>query len=436
MSSHAQPLLVAPLRVDFDLRDGLLLRGLEVDSQMAGSTIPLDVSSGDLLDDWWCAYLRGVRPGPVVTSEQAVRTAELFCGPGGLAQGTKQACRELGHSFLSRFAIDNDANAVDVYELNHGTEYAASGTVTMLLDYKVRGRRDGARMAYEPEVVDERLHGMVGEIDLLLAGPPCQGHSNLNNKTRRDDDRNELYLTVPALAIAAQIPMVVIENVTAVVHDHSGVVQTAKTLFENAGYHLTEGVLKADKLGWPQTRGRYFLIARHHDLGPPIPLSDVASALAAEPRSVLWAIEDLADVEPDHEMHRQPEMNEDNVRRIDWLFDNDEYDLALDQRPDCHKDGTTYLAVYGRMRPDRPAPTLTTGFLTPGRGRFVHPTRRRVLTPHEAARIQGFPDTYRWRIPGQPPPTSSLLAKWIGDAVPMPLGHAATLSVLGPGFPT
>ncbi|MBL6927391.1 MAG: DNA cytosine methyltransferase, partial [Acidimicrobiia bacterium] len=113
----------------------------------------------------------------------------------------------------------------------------------------------------------------------------------------------------------------------------------------------------------------------------------------------------------------------------------DEYELALDQRPPCHKEGTTYVAVYGRMYPDRPAPTLTTGFLTPGRGRFVHPLRRRVLTPAEAARLQGFPDTYRWRLPGEQTPTSSLLTKWIGDAVPMPLGHAATLSVLGSGLP-
>ena len=396
----------------------------------------MDVMGDDPLGDWWRAYLHGVRPMPVTSSETTIRTAELFCGPGGLAQGAKQACRELGHGFLSRFAIDSDAAAVNVYGLNHGTEYPSSQSVTMLVDYRVKGRREEARMVYAPEVTDDRLGEMTGELDLLLAGPPCQGHSNLNNHTRRDDDRNELYLTVPALAIAAKIPMVVIENVTAVVHDSSGVVETAKKLFDDAGYDMTDGVLKADRLGWPQTRGRYFLVARLREYGPPIPLEEVAASLADKPRNVMWAIEDLIGAETDDEMNRRPELGPDNIRRIDWLFDNDEYDLALDQRPDCHKDGTTYGAVYGRMHPDKPAPTLTTGFLTPGRGRYVHPTERRVLTPREAARLQGFPDTYRWRLPGRPPPTSSLLAKWIGDAVPMPLGHAATLSVLGPDFPT
>ena len=91
----------------------------------------------------------------------------------------------------------------------------------------------------------------------------------------------------------------------------------------------------------------------------------------------------------------------------------------------------THTAVYGRLDPDGPAGTITTGFMTPGRGRYVHPTQKRTINPHEAARIQGFPDDYRFTLDGKPP-TTQLLTKWIGDAVPMPLGYAAALSVLGP----
>ena len=78
------------------------------------------------------------------------------------------------------------------------------------------------------------------------------------------------------------------------------------------------------------------------------------------------------------------------------FFEHDLYNLPNSERPDCHKDGTTYGSVYGRMFPDRPAPTITTGFMTPGRGRFIHPLLPRTLTPWEAARIQGFPDTYNF----------------------------------------
>jgi len=338
----------------------------------------------------------------------------------------------LGLSFESRVAIDQDAAALDLYRLNHSTELAVAQSVTSLVECPpIVSTEDGAHYEYEPEILEPDLAEMAGGLDLLLAGPPCQGHSNLNNKTRRNDPRNKLYLTVPAFAIAADIPMVVIENVTAVVHDTMNVVNTTVQLLEHHGYSVSGGVLRANQLGWPQTRARYFLVARRG--APPIPLGDIAEGLAdEEARSVMWAIEDLIGIEPDEGMNRQPKMNKDNNRRVDWLHDNDEFELALEERPDCHKDGTTYKAVYGRMYPDKPAPTLTTGFMTPGRGRFVHPTERRVLTPREAARIQGFPDDYRWRLPRQPEPKSQLLAKWIGDAVPMPLGHAAALSVLGP----
>ena len=50
--------------------------------------------------------------------------------------------------------------------------------------------------------------------------------------------------------------------------------------------------------------------------------------------------------------------------------------------------------MYGRMHWDRPAQTLTSGFGSMGQGRYVHPTRPRLITPHEGARIQGFPDFF------------------------------------------
>jgi DNA (cytosine-5)-methyltransferase 1 len=132
-------------------------------------------------------------------------------------------------------------------------------------------------------------------------------------------------------------------------------------------------------------------------------------------------------------MRQAATLSEATRRRINWLFDNDQYDLALEERPNCHRNGTSYRAVYGRMRPDQPAPTLTTGFMATGQGRFVHPTERRVLTPREAARLQGFPDTYAFSQPKAKAPARKDLGKWIGDAVPMPLGFAAGLALLGSG---
>ena len=88
------------------------------------------------------------------------------------------------------------------------------------------------------------------------------------------------------MAIALQAPVVVIENVPAVVHDRTGVVSTTINLLQEAGYAVETGVLKADAMGWAQRRSRFFVIASR--LAPPLPVSTVAELLADTPRSVDW----------------------------------------------------------------------------------------------------------------------------------------------------
>jgi DNA (cytosine-5)-methyltransferase 1 len=343
-----------------------------------------------------------------------------------------QACRELGIEMRSVGAVDQDAEAVTVYRRHNATRTVSTASVSTLVDYRVRGMGADCRFQYEPEMVEPAFEALAGHVDVVLAGPPCQGHSNLNNKTRRTDKRNELYLTAPAIGIALGAPVIIIENVQAAIHDRKQVVQSTLALLENAGYHITHGLLKAAELGWPQRRDRFFIIARRDRA--PVPIEQMTAAFRRpEPRDIWWAIGELEDAPQDEFMNLRPKFSDENLRRIDWLFDNDEHDLDLAQRPDCHKEGTTYNAVYGRLHKERPAPTITTGYLTPGRGRYIHPTRRRVLTPREAARLQGFPDTYDFRLGGGEIPPKVKLGKWIGDAVPMPLGYIAGLAALGPG---
>jgi DNA (cytosine-5)-methyltransferase 1 len=82
--------------------------------------------------------------------------------------------------------------------------------------------------------------------------------------------------------------------------------------------------------------------------------------------------------------------------------------------------------VYGRMRPDVPAPTITSGFGSTGQGRFVHPLEPRTLTPREAARLQGFPDWFSFSaVDGR-----RALQEMIGNAVPSRLGYVAAMELL------
>ncbi len=416
------------------LRHSLSLSGPHLESDVPVSPDAVVNTSEELRDLWLRSYLQGVVPRAAKTrSDTPLRTADLFCGAGGFALGVRQLAAEAGRSVVTELAADIDADAVSVFAANHDTRIRYTRSVASLVDFRLRGSGSAAEFVYKPEIVDSTVAQAAYGVDLVTAGPPCQGHSNLNNRSRRNDRRNRLFLTVPAFAIAAGARAVAIENVPAVIHDRGAVVASARSVLQRAGYQVDDAVLAADALGWPQTRKRYFLVARLS--GSPLPVRDLAESLKAKARSTWWAIGDLAGTAADTDddpMSRVSQLSEENTARVASLFEQDAFDLPLAERPDCHRNGTTYEAVYGRMHRDRPAPTITTGFMSPGRGRFVHPTEPRTLTAREAARLQGFPDTYRFVLRPKAPPTRHQLAKWIGDAVPMPLGYVAALAAIGP----
>jgi DNA (cytosine-5)-methyltransferase 1 len=73
--------------------------------------------------------------------------------------------------------------------------------------------------------------------------------------------------------------------------------------------------------------------------------------------------------------------------------------------------------MYGQLKWDEPAQTITTGFGSMGQGRYVHPSRPRTLTPHEAARLQFFPDWFDFTAGGTQM-RRGVWATMIGNAVP------------------
>lgn len=232
---------------------------------------------------------------------------------------------------------------------------------------------------------------------------------------------------MPAVALALEPAVVVVENVPAVVHDRSGVVATTVATLMRAGYQVTLGTIPAVEVGVAQRRKRHFLVAvrgRRVDLGATV------SALGTAPRSVSWAVDDLQDVHRTGVFDSASMQNEHNRRRIAWLFANDAYDLPNERRPSCHRDKEhSYVSMYGRMHWDEPAQTVTSGFGSPGQGRYVHPTRPRTLTPHEAARLQFFPDSFRFEGLRRPPRRTEL-AVMIGNAVPPKASYVLGLAAL------
>ncbi len=313
-----------------------------------------------------------------------------------------------------RLAVDNDPEAMGAYAANFPDAGIRTADVQELLD----GQLGASLSERELDLMNE-----VGEIDMLVGGPPCQGFSDLNNHTRRADPRNALYARMARAAEVLRPTAILVENVPMAARDVEAVVEHTLDALRAAGYSLAEHVVNLSSWGVPQRRRRHIVLGILATAGvQPTEVLDLAAHTAthARPHTVRWAIADLLG-SPTLGLFDTPSVASSRNRdRIEWLFEHDECDLPNSERPVCHQSPHSYRAMYGRLEWDEPAQTITTGFGSMGQGRYVHPAARRTLTPHEAARLQTFPDSFTFRMAR----TRSALAKMIGNAAP-PLMAAA-----------
>ena len=414
----------------FTLEGNLLTRSLSISKRSSKTSIDLkskELSAADLLNLgnlWWQLFLKSDRLFPITTNH--LNIVDLFCSAGGLSLGAYEASIAAGLKPRTLFCSDSDVDALNVYSQNFHPFKSSNTNVASLIDFHIYNRATDAELAYPPIIINNDLAQFINKVDLLIAGPPCQGHSSLNNHTRQDDPRNHLYLSTTAIAIALNAKLIVIENVARVLEDKSEVVQSAMTILKKSGYFISHDVINAAELGGAQSRKRHFLIATKK---PHFDLAETAKILKKPSLTLKDIIFDIEHNKLNHFMDMVPNTSDVNMERINYLFDNDLYNLPNIVRPDCHKDGHSYPSVYGRLSWDKPSPTITTGFNSPGRGRYIHPSQRRVLSPREAARIQGFPDWFDFSIANRPTPIG-YLTKWIGDAVPSVLGYTSVLAAL------
>jgi DNA (cytosine-5)-methyltransferase 1 len=338
---------------------------------------------------------------------------DLFCGCGGLSVGVGDAIAAIGHT--ARFAgFDTDESALQVYARN------LPGSTTHAQDLSIQ--LDGA-IGKRATANEKDFLRAAPRCDVLVAGPPCQGHSAANNRTRHRDSRNQLLMTTVRAAELMEPEHLIVENVPGALNDRSGVVYRAIAELERIGYRVSTEVVDASELGVPQRRRRLLLLATKSLSSE---LDGIGRPTAKEARTVRWAFADLQDVSASSVFDEPARSAPQTMDRIDTLFDQDLYELPDEYRPPCHANGGhSYVSIYGRLRWDEPAQTLTTGFYSMCMGRYVHPSRRRTITAHEAARIQGLPDWFSFgdltkRVD---------LSRMIGNAVPPRLGYAAGLEL-------
>lgn len=333
---------------------------------------------------------------------------DLFCGAGGLSLGLKSA------GFVPVYACDRDALSCDTYRTNIGNHVFCE-EVTLELA-KTLCNRSG-------------LHA--GELALVAGGPPCQGFS-LQRRGSRQDPRNGLVVTYTHVALALRPRFILIENVPGLLGVRGKAeLEETQILLDREGYDSKTALLNAADFGVPQIRRRAFVVAwdRAHTREFSFPTPRLTPA---EWRTVRNAIEELPEPpsdfteHPSYANHRRVRMSERNIERIRYVPEGGgREDIPRRLQLPCHLEdnGHRHLDVYGRMEFDKPSPTITAMFDNFTRGRFAHPIEDRSITAREGARLQSFPDSFRFIGPKKE------VARQIGNAVPPQLAEAIGLAL-------
>lgn len=144
------------------------------------------------------------------SGSRTLSVVDLFAGCGGLTLGTAEAAHAHGFAIDVRLAVDFEDAAIRAYQANFPSAKTQVAAVEAIFDGDLGSKPSGSELS---------VARSVGTLDVLVGGPPCQGHSSLNNHTRRADPKNRFYLRMARAAEVLRPKVVLIENVPAVVHD-------------------------------------------------------------------------------------------------------------------------------------------------------------------------------------------------------------------------
>lgn len=335
---------------------------------------------------------------------RSVSVVDLFCGVGGMTHGFVK------EGFKVIAGIDADPTCEYAYEKNNGAEFI-EGNIEYITPEEIK------------ELYPE------AHLKILIGCAPCQPFSQYTNPKSKDEKWKLLH-SFADLIKGVRPEVVSMENVPQL-ERHEVFDGFVKTLREE-GYTVSYSLVHGPHYGIPQTRTRLVLFASKFG---EVELVKRTHYPCRE-RTVGHTIKGLERIKAGEWSEKDPlhyasKLSPLNLRRItctptggtwkDWPDH-----LVLD----CHKEktGETYRGVYGRMKWDRPGPTMTTQCFGLGNGRFGHPEQNRAISLREAALLQTFPKGYKFIDP-KVGVVVKVLGRHIGNAVPVRLGRIIARSI-------
>lgn len=345
---------------------------------------------------------------------------ELFAGVGGLSYGFSQL-KEF--NIVMANEIEKDISLA--YSMNYPEVKMINCDIHNLNEDKIK------------EVVGN------SKIDIVLGGPPCQSYSTLGK--RKIDDRANLFIQYKRILSILKPKAFVFENVTGILSMNGGkFFKDVQREFMELGYELKYQVLNAIDYGVPQVRERVILVGFlgenkfaypeiTHGEGR-LPYVTLKEAIGDLPRIKSGETNNsyLSEVKNDFldfvrkngttkiSEHTAPRNGEHLVKIMQTLKDGQsKNDLPEEIRP---KSG--YGNTYAKLWWNRPSTTITRNFACPSSSRCIHPRDSRAMSIREGARLQSFPDDYKFYG------SDSMKRLEIGNAVPPLLSLAIARQML------
>ena len=311
---------------------------------------------------------------------------DLFSGVGGLSLGAEMAGIKVG------IAVEMDLYAAKAYQINHPQ--------TIVLNKDIR-------------YINDSVFDNIGGPAILFGGPPCQGFSISNQRTRnKSNPQNWLFKEFIRIVKKVKPHWVVFENVKGIIETESGYFarQIINDLSE-MGYNCTQMILCSSDYGIPQTRSRFFLLCSRDGKTPqrPIPVKNrvtVKDAIEDLPSLENGACTDILEYSKkaytDYAKslrgnmtscsgHLVTKNSEIVLHRYSYIPQGENWKNIPDSMMSSYADKTRcHTGIYKRLNENEPS--ITVGNFR--KSMLIHPWENRGLSVREAARLQSFPDWY------------------------------------------
>lgn len=344
---------------------------------------------------------------------------DIFSGAGGLSLGAEWAGVKI------KVAIEKNQSAADTFRLNHEDAKVCCGDIKEIDAH---------------DFVDEKE-----PVFIIMGGPPCQGFSMSNTKSRNmENPNNHLFEEFFRFVRDIRPTWFLFENVWGFTKMENGATMDyIQKLFEDLGYKVKKDILWASDYGVPQNRNRFFMVGNKEKIDFQFPDPFNYKVTVEE------AIGDLPDLKngdmydslpyklPLGKASKYAKLMRKGSKSATQNYVSRNNDLVIERYKHIPQGGNwrdipdelmqnyadkgrCHSGIYKRLRADAPSVVISNY----RKSMLIHPYQDRGLSVREAARIQSFPDNFIFKGP------ISHIQQQIGNAVPPLLAQAVIEKIM------